>query len=148
MLAMALKPFGERSFVRLMKLPAALLTRPVRGPSLKTRVIIFSTASGDRMPHSIGVTRVLCVSASSRAVSATTAPRRPQMYTSAPSLANSPAISRPSPVPPQSEEHTSELQSQSNLVCRLLLEKKKKKTKKRTRDHRSILHLNSIQTYT
>src|SRR3990167_9788987 len=28
----------------------------------------------------------------------------------------------------RSEEHTSELQSQSNLVCRLLLEKKTKKT--------------------
>src|SRR2546427_9502914 len=28
----------------------------------------------------------------------------------------------------RSEEHTSELQSQSNLVCRLLLEKKKKNT--------------------
>src|SRR2546430_11103775 len=28
--------------------------------------------------------------------------------------------------PDRSEEHTSELQSQSNLVCRLLLEKKKK----------------------
>src|SRR2546430_8042427 len=31
---------------------------------------------------------------------------------------------------PRSEEHTSELQSQSNLVCRLLLEKKKKKIHK------------------
>src|SRR2546427_4286938 len=30
----------------------------------------------------------------------------------------------------RSEEHTSELQSQSNLVCRLLLEKKKKKTQR------------------
>src|SRR5947207_11855627 len=29
--------------------------------------------------------------------------------------------------PPRSEEHTSELQSHSDLVCRLLLEKKKKK---------------------
>src|SRR5688572_32025020 len=29
---------------------------------------------------------------------------------------------------PRSEEHTSELQSQSNLVCRLLLEKKKTET--------------------
>src|SRR5688572_31489056 len=29
----------------------------------------------------------------------------------------------------RSEEHTSELQSQTNLVCRLLLEKKKKKKK-------------------
>src|SRR5689334_1982175 len=35
-------------------------------------------------------------------------------------------------VPARSEEHTSELQSQFHLVCRLLLEKKKKnKTKKR-----------------
>src|SRR2546427_931412 len=33
----------------------------------------------------------------------------------------------PSCVRSRSEEHTSELQSQSNLVCRLLLEKKKKK---------------------
>src|SRR2546427_3640963 len=32
----------------------------------------------------------------------------------------------------RSEEHTSELQSQSNLVCRLLLEKKKKR--RRTRE--------------
>src|SRR2546430_17439278 len=31
----------------------------------------------------------------------------------------------------RSEEHTSELQSQSNLVCRLLLEKKKKKNHNR-----------------
>src|SRR5688572_33416663 len=31
----------------------------------------------------------------------------------------------------RSEEHTSELQSQSNLVCRLLLEKKKNKKKNR-----------------
>src|SRR5688572_31600172 len=31
----------------------------------------------------------------------------------------------------RSEEHTSELQSQSNLVCRLLLEKKKKKIKQK-----------------
>src|SRR5688572_32217103 len=36
------------------------------------------------------------------------------------------ALYRPGPMD-RSEEHTSELQSQSNLVCRLLLEKKKKK---------------------
>src|SRR2546427_3644043 len=36
----------------------------------------------------------------------------------------------------RSEEHTSELQSQSNLVCRLLLEKKKKE---QIRDQRSVL---------
>src|SRR5688572_31198053 len=36
----------------------------------------------------------------------------------------------------RSEEHTSELQSQSNLVCRLLLEKKKKRAS--TRRTRSL----------
>src|SRR2546421_5692272 len=34
------------------------------------------------------------------------------------------------PVAARSEEHTSELQSRSDLVCRLLLEKKKKKKTK------------------
>src|SRR5437899_9798511 len=37
-----------------------------------------------------------------------------------------PAPRRPSPAAPRSEEHTSELQSLRHLVCRLLLEKKKK----------------------
>src|SRR5688572_30999413 len=45
----------------------------------------------------------------------------------------------------RSEEHTSELQSQSNLVCRLLLEKKKKKKKLHNRSHKKhtqkLLHL-------
>src|SRR2546427_7272339 len=35
----------------------------------------------------------------------------------------------------RSEEHTSELQSQSNLVCRLLLEKKKKYAVRSLPDH-------------
>src|SRR5688572_32391111 len=39
-------------------------------------------------------------------------------------------IRRGDELPPRSEEHTSELQSQSNLVCRLLLEKKKKNTRR------------------
>src|SRR2546427_650273 len=39
---------------------------------------------------------------------------------------------RPAPARSRSEEHTSELQSQSNLVCRLLLEKKKKKNTRNT----------------
>src|SRR5438270_2427779 len=34
----------------------------------------------------------------------------------------------------RSEEHTSELQSQSNLVCRLLLEKKKQKKKEKKKE--------------
>src|SRR2546426_7788871 len=35
----------------------------------------------------------------------------------------------------RSEEHTSELQSPCNLVCRLLLEKKKKKNTTRSTEH-------------
>src|SRR2546427_4103623 len=38
----------------------------------------------------------------------------------------------PVPIILRSEEHTSELQSQSNLVCRLLLEKKKKSNEVQT----------------
>src|SRR5206468_10848234 len=38
------------------------------------------------------------------------------------------AVVRLQPLEGRSEEHTSELQSRSDLVCRLLLEKKKKKT--------------------
>src|SRR2546427_2225859 len=46
------------------------------------------------------------------------------------------AVADPPRARPRSEEHTSELQSQSNLVCRLLLEKKKK-TKDNERDRAS-----------
>src|SRR5256886_5525973 len=45
------------------------------------------------------------------------------------SFTSTPIASTPSSTA-RSEEHTSELQSQSNLVCRLLLEKKKKHNKR------------------
>src|SRR2546427_7813965 len=69
-------------------------------------------------------------------VAAPPAPAPPKAAT--PPAAASPVVPRPTPASPvaapkgdggetaeRSEEHTSELQSQSNLVCRLLLEKKK-----------------------
>src|SRR5438874_7706521 len=43
---------------------------------------------------------------------------------------------RPEPVELRSEEHTSELQSRRDLVCRLLLEKKKKNDNTETIDKR------------
>src|SRR2546430_10536390 len=52
------------------------------------------------------------------------------------------AADSPDRGPPRSEEHTSELQSQSNLVCRLLLEKKKKK--KNSYDDHNHYHTHSI----
>src|SRR2546430_11304291 len=50
----------------------------------------------------------------SRCCSTSAMPSRPSRH-----------LPSPAPARPRSEEHTSELQSQSNLVCRLLLEKKK-----------------------
>src|SRR5256885_9692337 len=52
---------------------------------------------------------------------------RPQgvRYPGAPTPKGLPAVARRRVTPGRSEEHTSELQSPCNLVCRLLLEKKK-----------------------
>src|SRR2546430_11446025 len=67
--------------------------------------------------------------------------------TFSPSHAPTPQTPSTAPAPPaastagrsenvgRSEEHTSELQSQSNLVCRLLLEKKKKKNMSHSTTH-------------
>src|SRR2546430_4861019 len=52
-----------------------------------------------------------------------TSPRR-SCATCAPPTPGSTAAPPPATRPARSEEHTSELQSQSNLECRLLLEKK------------------------
>src|SRR5690242_21054032 len=52
---------------------------------------------------------------------------RPTQYTCTSTMRGAAATGR-------SEEHTSELQSHVNLVCRLLLEKKKKKIKKKYHD--------------
>src|SRR5260370_32497019 len=63
------------------------------------------------------------------------------------SLESSREMARPRPVPPylrevepsRSEEHTSELQSHLNLVCRLLLEKKKTADRSQSPSSRSAL---------
>src|SRR5438034_3537186 len=53
-----------------------------------------------------------------------------------------PRTERPGPLR-RSEEHTSELQSHSDLVCRLLLEKKKKKkTNNNKNKHKANEHTN------
>src|SRR5437870_6565130 len=44
----------------------------------------------------------------------------------------------------RSEEHTSELQSRGHLVCRLLLEKKKKKN--HTTEHKQTIHTKITHT--
>src|SRR5690606_42015020 len=60
-----------------------------------------------------------------------TGPGAPSSPASMPPPARPPA---PAMAAARSEEHTSELQSRENLVCRLLLEKKKQKTNKTHRN--------------
>src|SRR5256885_11625023 len=55
------------------------------------------------------------------------------------------AVTRPALGAKRSEEHTSELQSPCNLVCRLLLEKKKK-THTHPSPHSPLPHPNYTQT--
>src|SRR5260370_41013472 len=52
---------------------------------------------------------------------------RPAIRSRSPGRCATSAPARPTPTTGRSEEHTSELQSHLNLVCRLLLEKKKNK---------------------
>src|SRR5690606_41571369 len=52
-------------------------------------------------------------------------PGRPWRHARSPPPRAAPAGRTPDRCPARSEEHTSELQSRENLVCRLLLEKKK-----------------------
>src|SRR5438093_7409826 len=53
------------------------------------------------------------------------------------------AVAVDAPGDDRSEEHTSELQSLTNLVCRLLLEKKKKSSKRRQRCAQDLVTLRS-----
>src|SRR2546430_10677147 len=48
----------------------------------------------------------------------------------------------------RSEEHTSELQSQSNLVCRLLLEKKKNNEPLKVEEHQKRHDHKAVKTIT
>src|SRR5215204_1157139 len=61
----------------------------------------------------------------------------PELTSSCASLTPSCAYSPSGPRKPRSEEHTSELQSHSDLVCRLLLEKKKRRYESTSTRHSS-----------
>src|SRR5256886_12957889 len=67
-----------------------------------------------------------CATQSQRLIPANTFTRMARTFLSESTRRNAAATRSGLAPPPRSEEHTSELQSQSNLVCRLLLEKKKK----------------------
>src|SRR5687767_15381159 len=92
--------------------------------------LFFFSYSGDhRDLHSFPTRRSSDLSASSRA-SSTASPRTTTATCTAATRPSTPPaprrISAAFSTSPRSEEHTSELQSLAYLVCRLLLEKKKK----------------------
>src|SRR6266700_3049557 len=106
---------------RIINKPAITATKvtPFRKKQVATPTAPISRPATDgpttRAPFTMELLSEIAFSKSSRLVISTVNARRAGM-------------SKPIAVPlNRSEEHTSELQSRENLVCRLLLEKKKKK---------------------
>src|SRR2546430_11454748 len=100
-----------------------MIRRPPRSTLFPTR------RSSDLSPANTSTSRMTQIAAA-RLISGTAAARLDPLI----------AWWRSPPSYERSEEHTSELQSQSNLVCRLLLEKKKE-SKHMIRDHREIVRM-------
>src|SRR5438270_7307465 len=99
-------------FVLLLLFIFLMIRRPPRSTLFPYTTLFRSVAAGERDPCRL-------------APSGSCSPRSPF-----PVWPARPAPSRPHRATSRSEEHTSELQSQSNLVCRLLLEKKKNNSNK------------------
>src|SRR2546429_4525413 len=69
-----------------------------------------------------------------------TPPKRDRRLPASPGTHRPRAVGLGSVHPTRSEEHTSELQSRLHLVCRLLLEKKKKQNKRYQRNSTKSTH--------
>src|SRR4051812_46501163 len=101
MLAMASNARDERLSVGAMKLPAALLIKPVSPPLANSDSTISSTACATRMSTpNVSTRRSGNCRRQPSAVSSHTALRRPQIATSAPNARNASAMPLPKPVPP------------------------------------------------
>src|SRR5262249_59913912 len=94
--------------------PGVLPRRPAQPPQVQH----VATAGAARIPQAppAAYAAPLAVQHSAAPADASAAPSNPELRVT------------PMPRPRRSEEHTSELQSLTNLVCRLLLEKKKAPT--------------------
>src|SRR2546425_2964151 len=112
---------------------------PVARFSLSTLVCVLDRALGVGAPTPVSVTggswveRAPMTCAARRIIGS-----RNHHATSAATMATPSSASRANPLR-RSEEHTSELQSLAYLVCRLLLEKKKKDIPIRSEEHTSEL---------
>src|SRR2546430_8938278 len=102
-----------------------MIRRPPRS-TLFPYTTLFRSLSQERAPRIRGRGAARHVRLSLHRIVADRVARRPQQV-----------AHQKDPGLPRSEEHTSELQSQSNLVCRLLLEKKK------ITSHRTLQPLNT-----
>src|SRR5256885_10489515 len=94
----------------------------IRRPPRST-LFPYTTLFRSRSPRNSWKSTRCCRFFSSIASSPSPSPNRPMSFCSRKSSVSRASRCRSSP--PRSEEHTSELQSPCNLVCRLLLEKKK-----------------------
>src|SRR5690606_40057355 len=98
-----------------------------------TRTAVYTLSLHDALPISIRRSFPSSSRVSARAREGSSRRRSAAKVARRPAIARSsrPTKRKAHPTPSQresrSEEHTSELQSRENLVCRLLLEKKKKK---------------------
>src|SRR5205823_14675560 len=107
--------------------------------------LFFFTATPTPELYTLSLHDALPISATGSPPTAPTPPAsRAARSSSSRKSSASTATSRkwPTASPPRSEEHTSELQSLAYLVCRLLLEKKKKTTQSTQRYQ--ILHLKTL----
>src|SRR6266566_3137598 len=84
-----------------------------------------SSARTKRLPRTPSTSRVTSAPSSTSSSRSSLRPVRSGVDFGGAMRSNVPPAP-PAPSRPRSEEHTSELQSPCNLVCRLLLEKKKK----------------------
>src|SRR5688572_24902334 len=95
-----------------------------RGKLLCYHVEFFFNDTATTELYTLSLHDALPISAGSPPPARAATPGEPRSACAAPARPRRPGFPLPPPAA-RSEEHTSELQSQSNLVCRLLLEKKK-----------------------
>src|SRR2546427_6460141 len=102
-----------------------MIRRPPRS-TLFPYTTLFRSRPGEKYDH---VGRIICPHGERRMDCAICKRNRKQRWEE-----QNPDSRLQSSLNQRSEEHTSELQSQSNLVCRLLLEKKKNNNKNKQTD--------------
>src|SRR2546430_4867666 len=111
---------GMRGMCVVLQAEDGIRDLTVTGVQTCALPISFPSSAAHVLPDEPANTTSVCSTCERRTRATARGRFRPIIFSSDASN----AISRQHPGSVRSEEHTSELQSQSNLVCRLLLEKK------------------------